>query len=90
MRDFYDVYVLAKIHGNNLNDLIMQEALDATSKKRGTQHLLIAAEDVFIDVQESERMQQLWSAYQKKFSYANELEWEEAMKAVRDIYQRMK
>ena len=31
-------------------------------------------------------MQQLWTAYRKKFSYAADLEWNSVIKAVRKLY----
>ena len=36
MRDFYDIYILQKLHGEQLNKEILWNALVATARKRGT------------------------------------------------------
>ena len=36
MRDFYDIYILQKLHGEQLNKEILWHALVATARKRGT------------------------------------------------------
>lgn len=40
------------------------------------------AEEVFDEVENSLIMQSFWSAYQKKFSYATDLEWSVIMEAI--------
>ena len=51
------------------------------------QHLAEAAE-VFDEVEASPVMQDLWVAYQKKFSYASDLGWNTVMAAVRQLFAR--
>lgn len=86
MRDFYDIYILEQLHGNTLNAQILHDALLATARKRETEGHLAEAKEVFADVEDSPVMQQLWTAYRKKFSYAADLEWNIVMKAVRILY----
>lgn len=83
MRDFYDIYILEQLHGNTLNAQILHDALLATARKRETEGHLAEAKEVFAEVEGSPVMQQLWTAYRKKFSYAADLEWNIVMKAVR-------
>lgn len=85
MRDFYDIYILDQLHGDTLNPQIFHDALLATSWKRGTEEHLAEAEEVFDEVENSSIMQNLWTAYQKKFSYAADLEWNVIMQAVRRL-----
>jgi hypothetical protein len=35
-RDFYDIYILAKLHSSNIETGALKAALDATAKKRGS------------------------------------------------------
>lgn len=86
MRDFYDIYILEQLHGNTLNPQILQAALLATAKKRGTERHLVEAEVVFDEVENSPVMQKLWESYRRKFSYAADLEWIIIMEAVRSLY----
>ncbi len=86
MRDFYDIYILEQLHGNTLNAQILHDALLATACKRETEDHLSEAKEIFAEVEDSPVMQQLWTAYRKKFSYAADLEWNIVMKAVRILY----
>ena len=86
MRDFYDIYILDQLHGDTLDPKIFPDALLATSRKRGTEAYLAEAEEVFDEVENSPIMQNLWTAYQKKFSYAADLEWNIIMRAIRNLY----
>lgn len=86
MRDFYDIYILEQLHGNTLNAQILHDALLATARKRETESHLTEVKEVFAEVEDSPVMQQLWTAYRKKFSYASDLEWNIVMKAVRILY----
>ena len=86
MRDFYDIAILQQLYGNTLNPHILHYALLATAHKRGTEHHLAEAAEVFDEVETSSIMQNLWTAYQKKFSYASDLSWDTIMAAVRKLY----
>ncbi|HIR28852.1 MAG TPA: nucleotidyl transferase AbiEii/AbiGii toxin family protein [Candidatus Choladousia intestinigallinarum] len=86
MRDFYDIYILEQLHGNTLNAEFLHDALLATARKRETEGHLTEAKEVFAEVEDSTVMQQLWTAYRKKFSYADDLEWNIVMNAVRKLY----
>ncbi|MDD3138012.1 MAG: nucleotidyl transferase AbiEii/AbiGii toxin family protein [Lachnospiraceae bacterium] len=90
MRDFYDIYMLFKLYGDSLNREVLHDALLATSKKRGSTERIQEAEEVFKDVKESTAMQNLWASYQKKFTYAQDLEWNTIMTSVFEVYSTMK
>lgn len=87
---FYDIHVLSKLYGYNLNHSTLHDALIATSQKRGSVGRIKEAEEVFADVKDSAVMQKLWSSYQKKFSYAQDLNWEQVVISVCEVYQMMK
>ena len=86
MRDFYDIYILLKINGNTLNAKVLSDALQATAKKRETEHHLNDASEIFEEVQTDLNIQKLWKAYQKKFSYAADISWEMVMEAIKKLY----
>lgn len=66
MRDFYDIYILERLHGTTLNPKILHDALLATAHKRGSEKYLNQAEEVFDEVENDSVMQKLWEAYRKK------------------------
>lgn len=85
MRDFYDIYLLLKLHGDRIDPTIFSQALVATAHKRGSLDALRDATDIFHELAESENLQKLWAAYQKKFGYAMGIEWNEVMRAVNKL-----
>ena len=88
LRDFYDIAILQQLYGHTLNPQTLHDALWATAYKRGTERHLGEAVEVFAEVEKSRVMQNLWTAYQKKFSYASNLSWSAVMAAVRRLYAR--
>ena len=86
MRDFYDITILQQLYGNTLNPQVFHNALMATARKRGTERYLVESVDVFDEIEYSPIMQNLWTAYQRKYSYAANLDWKTVMAAVRQLY----
>ena len=70
-----------------MNTKILGEALQATARKRETEYHLKDALEIFEEVQNAPDMEKLWTSYQKKFSYAEDISWEMVMKSVRELYQ---
>lgn len=87
MRDFYDIAILLKLYGDTLNPKTLHDALLATARKRGTECHLSEAIEVFDEVENSPVMQELWAAYQRKFSYASNLNWGAVMAAVWQLHE---
>lgn len=87
MRDFYDLHILRTIHGHNIIAEDLCAALTATAKKRGSEKYLTHALDICNEIEESPAMEKLWTAYQKKYSYAADLSWHMVMNSIRDLYQ---
>ncbi len=90
MRDFYDVHILMDLHGGSLAPDDLRQALTATAKKRGTLGLLTEASAVFDDVEQDTAMQRLWANYQRTYSYAKDIPWEQVMGAVRRLWEMAK
>lgn len=86
MRDFYDIHILLKLYSNMLDEQVLGEALQATAKKRGTERYLSDAADILNEVQNDPNMQKLWNAYQKKFSYAEDISWDMVMESIKELH----
>ncbi len=90
MRDFYDIYILNQLYGDTLDYELFGRAINATAQKRESVSLLPAASEVFEEIYQSNDMKKLWTSYQKKFSYASDILWEEVMRAVVELYNNIK
>lgn len=86
MRDFYDVYILSQMYADQLSAAVFHEALVATSRKRGHLEQLEDAVNVFDEVEQDTRMENLWCSYQKNFSYAADYSWHSVVESARVLY----
>ena len=89
MRDFYDIYILQKLHGEQLRKEVLWNALVATARKRGTLQQVESGDtkEVFDEVETSSVMENLWKTYQKNYSYAADVSWHIIMEFIRDLYE---
>lgn len=87
MRDFYDLHILSQLYGQNIVPADLRAALTATARKRGTEKYLTDAPVVFDEVEADVNMKRLWQAYQRKFSYAEELSWHTVTNTIRRLYE---
>lgn len=83
-RDFYDVYILTKTQGYNAETL--RKAIFATAEHRGTKAIMEAETNSRLAVIEnSSELQSQWAKYQKKFSYAKDITYQETVNAVKEV-----
>ena len=73
-RDFYDVYILGNTQ--KYDKRIFREALNATAIHRGSLENHISAD---------EDLKNMWKKYQKKFSYANDISYEQVIALLREV-----
>ena len=85
MRDFYDIRMLLDTYEDKVNKAVLKDAFAATCKKRGTDHLQEQAEEIIKIVEADEQLQVLWRAYQKKYSYATEIDYASVISGVRKL-----
>ena len=82
LRDFYDVYILQS-KGMQIDLGILSDAIRATCKKRGSENVLPIYQDIFDRIEHSASMSSLWSAYQTKNAYAENIAWNAVVYAAR-------
>ena len=90
MRDLYDVYILMNLYRDKLNPETLKQAFLATAKKRG---FTVSDEksQVIINAVETDSSQQvLWASYQKKFNYAENVDWSDVISALRELIRLIK
>ena len=85
MRDFYDIRMLLDTYEDKANKAVLKDAFAATCKKRGTDHLQEQAEEIIKIIEADEQLRVLWRAYQKKYSYAAEIDYASVISGVRKL-----
>lgn len=85
MRDFYDIRMLLDTYEDKVNKVVLKDAFAATCNKRGTDHLQEQAEKIIKIIEADEQLQVLWRAYQKKYSYAAEIDYASVISGVRKL-----
>lgn len=81
-RDYYDIYILAKLQYSNIELGSLKAALKATVEKRGSTAVVNDYRKIMNAVRNSEVMQKQWYNYQKDFEYATDIVFEETCDAV--------
>jgi len=85
MRDFYDIRMLLDTYEDKVNKAVLKDAFAATCKKRGTDHLQEQAEEIIKIIEADEQLRVLWRAYQKKYSYAADIDYASVISGVRKL-----
>ena len=85
MRDFYDIRMLLDTYEDKVDKAVLKDAFAATCKKRGTDHLQEQAEEIIKIIEANEQLQVLWRAYQKKYSYAADIDYASVISCVRKL-----
>jgi predicted nucleotidyltransferase component of viral defense system len=84
-REFYDIYILRKLRGDEIVPDVLKTALTQTSGKRGSQDVMSRYDSILFDVLASEQMQGFWTKYQGEFDYVSDISFEAAVGTARDI-----
>lgn len=86
MRDFYDVYILSQTLSQKIDMNVLENAIRQTAKYRGTK-IDYAGVEIDLDrILSSGEIQKLWKAYQKKFPYAQQIDWIDVAEQVRGLF----
>lgn len=88
-RDYYDIYILAKLQYANIEPDALKAALNATTEKRGSSTVVKEYRSIMNAVKSSEVMQQQWKNYQKDFEYATDITFEDACDVVVELMDEM-
>ena len=86
MRDFYDLHILRVLQSDNVDRSLLAEAFKATSAKRG---LVFTHENILSELDKvliNPEIKRLWGNYRKKFSYAADLEWDEVVGSLKNLF----
>ena len=78
---------IKRILSNVISDYFDQIGFDKLSddKKKILRDLADSIQ-ILSEIEASREMQKLWLNYQKKFSYANDISWENVMQSIRELF----
>ena len=82
-RDFYDVYILGTTQ--KYNKQLFEEALAATAEHRGSTENIADQAGIIEGIAKNNNLRNMWEKYQKRFSYAGEIEYEDTIKVLREL-----
>ena len=82
MRDFYDIKILLSIYEKDINAKILKKAFMATCKNRETEDVLTKGSEILTSIRSSEKLQNLWASYQKKYSYAADIQYADVIESI--------
>lgn len=87
-RDFYDIYALMKVYGDDIDFVEVKAALNATAAKRGSSSLMPEYHSVLESVRASDQMVSVWDSYTKSAPYTSGTSFDEVVDAVLELGDR--
>lgn len=88
-RDYYDIYMLYKMCGGELDPATLSNALQATAEKRGSSEGMRHFAEVMSAVAADEEMLTRWKGYGREYSYVGDITLQDACNAVVEIMNRL-
>lgn len=85
MRDYYDVYELTKLDKSNISYSTLASSLRKTAQQRKVKIEYKNITAIMDEVEGSEQMNRLWTAFQRKNSYAQGVSFSDTVKSVRKL-----
>ena len=89
MRDFYDIRILLLLYEKDIDTNILKQAFRATCKKRGTENLIEKGSVILGDVSDDAQLQMLWQAYQRKYTYASDMSFYDAIQSAEILWDKI-
>ena len=85
MKDFYDIYILAKTKINDIDKKTLVIAIENTFKRRETKLDINYFNAVINILTGNDNLKDLWSEYQNKNKYAKDISFEDIIDSVKVI-----
>lgn len=86
-RDFYDIYIIWTTQQQNFDKELLGQAIKNKFEYRESTENLDNIDEIIDVIKESDILQEHWKNYQSKFSYAEEISYEDTMKVLEEIKQ---
>ncbi len=89
MRDYYDLMILNVIKSEEINYADLAKAFEATSRKRESYELLSDSVHILEQIKSDAGLMEQWKIYQRKYDYAANYDWEDIVKNVEQLFERL-
>ncbi len=89
-RDFYDIYIIWTTQQKNFNKELLGQAIVKKFEYRGSMDKLNNIDEIMEVIEESEVLKEHWKNYQSKFSYAEDIGYEDTMRVLEEIIKLLK
>lgn len=86
MRDFYDIYMLYKIKGKEINYQDLKKAVLNTSINRASLTIIKNAKEILINIEKDNTLNKLWNNYVKDEKYVGNLQFRETIAIINKIF----
>lgn len=90
MRDFYDIHMLLAGYVDQINADVLKCAFHATCEKRSSQQVESQGDEIIGNIAANTEMKGLWSSYQRKYSYAADIAFDDIINSVNRLYEMQK
>ncbi len=89
MRDYYDLMILNVVKSDVINYADLAKAFEATSRKRESYELLSNSGYILEQIKSDVGLMEQWKIYQRKYDYAENYEWEDIVKNVKQLFEQI-
>lgn len=89
MRDYYDLMILKVVKSDAINYADLAKALEATSRKRNSYELLSTPKHILEQIRSDTGLMEQWRIYQRKYDYAVDYPWEDIVKNVEQLFEKI-
>lgn len=89
MRDFYDIHMLLSQYETDIDTTILKQAFHTTCKKRNTNYVFEEGLSIVQTLSNNIQLSKLWSLYQKKYPYANDIPYKNVIHSSRLLLQKI-
>ena len=84
-RDFYDIFILSKLKGDQINWTILRQAVSETAQKRNSGMLMPQYQSILEQIVSSPVMQNHWTIYQRDYEYAREVDFSATCETILEL-----
>ena len=85
MKDYYDLFMLIKLKGKEINSETLRKAITNTAQNRNTLNYIKDAKKYIDLISNDEHIKKLWENYQNNYNYANSISFEDTISSIKDI-----
>lgn len=84
-RDFYDIYILWTTQAKNFDKELLEQAIVKKFEYRESMNKLNNVDEIMEVIKESDALKEHWKNYQSKFSYAEDISYEDTVRVLEEI-----